>query len=225
MAQSESKLFGRYHDLILLIVGFILTGYFGTRLSESIQDRSWKEQHALTSCEADRAESEKVFQEVSTLMDRRLLRMRRLLDLTIHITDEARGNLSSSISFGTQRDFMEMRSDYKKALYQWNDALNKNRALVGRYFGGDMEMTFMNQIQQGFIVADDKLTKILVGPITEKPSNRPSPSGRPSVTIPTAYALGGPLKTELDELNVQIYQFDNAMIEGVTKRCRSAERE
>jgi hypothetical protein len=59
----EAKLFGKYNDFALLVFGFALTGLLGA----AIQERSWAYQHGLTNCEADRATSEKVFEDISAL--------------------------------------------------------------------------------------------------------------------------------------------------------------
>jgi hypothetical protein len=117
---EEKKLFGRHHDLFLLLVGFFFTSILGATLGYYFQNRSWDFQERARLVASEREAATKVFEEVSRLMDKRIYRMRQL---------------NWKLSGDNQAD-TELQMDlYRKILYEWNDSLNRNRAMVQRYFG------------------------------------------------------------------------------------------
>jgi peptidoglycan hydrolase-like protein with peptidoglycan-binding domain len=106
-------------DLTLLIVGFVLTTVVGGFLGYQYQRRTWQANRR----ESEREAASAVFDEISRAMDRRLYRMRRLY-WSVRDWDDQRVD--------------ESLSDYREILRDWNDNLNRNLALVYRYFGPEV---------------------------------------------------------------------------------------
>jgi hypothetical protein len=113
--------------LIPIIVGFLLTSVLGGILGSLLQQRTWDHQRkaALSDRELNAADS--VCRDVSKLLDKRLYRMLRLY---------------YALRFAKTADSAEAKEvarvrlrDYDSLLYEWNDQLNLNLALIGSYFG------------------------------------------------------------------------------------------
>src|SRR5262245_3995737 len=113
-------------QLLLLSVGFLLTGVVGAWLTNRFQQRAWEHQHALQQRAQERQQAFKTFEEVSTLLDKRLYRMRRLY--------WAAGRRARGAADET--DMQPARAAYDGVLLDWNDNLNRVLALVHTYFGG-----------------------------------------------------------------------------------------
>lgn len=134
---EEPKAFGRYHDVMIMLIGFTLTTVVGGLLSYS-----WQEQAAGHAREAEQRRFEQnaatdVFEELSRLMDRRLYRMRRL---HTGMADPHRDPAT-----------MRPRWDaYREVLFEWNENLNRNLALTQRYFGEDARTILEKEINEGF---------------------------------------------------------------------------
>src|SRR4051794_16195836 len=80
MSESDPKnrLFGKYQELVLLILGFAFTTVAGSVIGHSLQQKSFEHQHQVQRCDLDRAAGTKAYQELAALMDRRLLKLRLL---------------------------------------------------------------------------------------------------------------------------------------------------
>jgi hypothetical protein len=63
-------------QVFLLVIGFLLTSVAGGVLGLLFQERSWSHQHRAQQLDQQREQAIKVFEEVSSLLDRRLYRMR-----------------------------------------------------------------------------------------------------------------------------------------------------
>jgi hypothetical protein len=112
--KKKSGLADFAQKVLLLLIGFILTGILGVILSEGIKRSFLIEDFQAKNYESDLSQMQKSFDALSGLMDRRLFRMRRLVD-----------------SFQDEK-LQEQRSqrllDYRAVLIEWNDGLNKNKA-------------------------------------------------------------------------------------------------
>lgn len=106
-------------------LGFFLTTVVGGWWASRLQQRSWDRQNQLRLEEEDRKRASDVCRELSALLDRRLYRMRRLYWA---IDSFGAGHVEDSV-------LEARRKDYDEVVYQWNDALNTNLALVGSHFG------------------------------------------------------------------------------------------
>ena len=112
------------HPLLLLVVGFLLTGFFGQILIGKIQRRNWKHQFEIERLNRQIKETRTVYEHISLLLDKRIYRSRRLY-----------------YSFN-DRDIREINNkcvdcfkEFNEMLYKWNDSLNNNIAKIESYFG------------------------------------------------------------------------------------------
>lgn len=136
MPQSE-KLFGRYHDIAMLLTGFLLTTIVGGYLSHSWQTRSAEIQRVAEQKRNEIQAATAVFEDISRLMDKRLYRMRRI---------------SMGVGNDVDADIMSRRWDaYRESLFEWNENLNRYLALTQMYFGQEARDTLERDIQTRFI--------------------------------------------------------------------------
>lgn len=106
-------------QVFLLVLGFVLTTVVGGVLGYYYQRRTWDANRR----ESERTAAASVFDEISRAMDERLYRM-RLVYWGLRVGDEER--------------IAAAMGEYREALVKWNDSLNRNLALVYRYFGGNV---------------------------------------------------------------------------------------
>ena len=136
-------------QLLLVVVGFVLTSVAGGALGSWFRRRAWAHQHEIQrrdeerQREVQRREEEhqralKTFEEVSQLLDRRRYRMRRLYWAA---RDVAAGT-------GDQERLAAARADYRAVLAEWNDNLNRNLALVETYFGTPAREVMSGQVYE-----------------------------------------------------------------------------
>jgi hypothetical protein len=110
--------------LVPLVVGFVLTTVLGGALGLYFQNRSWDNQNDARLREDELRRADDVCRVLSSLLDRRLYRMLRLFHAL-------RADPDSTLSAAVE----ERLKDYTAVLFEWNDGLNLNLALVGTYFG------------------------------------------------------------------------------------------
>jgi hypothetical protein len=128
------------NQVALLVLGFVLTTVVGGILGYYFQLRTW---------DANRRESERtaaadVFEDVSRAMDERLYRMRQLY---------------WGLKARNEERIAAAMDEYRSALVKWNDNLNRNLALVYRYFGRDVWAFLSGTIYQEFAVIGRHLEK------------------------------------------------------------------
>ena len=176
----EEKLFGKYHDLLLLLIGFVLTSLLGGYLTHAWQTRAADitrlEQQKQSEIQSARA----VFEETSRLMDKRIYRMRRI-----------------SMGYGNSVDSDELEvrwGAYREVLFEWNENLNRNLALVQMYFGENAREILEKDIQQRFIRFGRMIEQSRKNPQSNSYEQR--------------------LKVA-DDLNNYIYNFDLHLIEKI----------
>jgi hypothetical protein len=135
-------------DLALLVLGFVLTTVAGGALGYYLQNRAWDHQNDARLVEAERAAAAEVFDELSTLMDKRLYRM----------TQVAAALRDESMSAD---DLDRYVKDYREVRYAWNDTLNRNLARTQTYFGDDLRAYLEANVYEGFTRAHDHLLMAL----------------------------------------------------------------
>jgi hypothetical protein len=113
--------------LVPVVVGFLLTTVVGGLLGVYLQRRSWSHQYNVQLAAARRDRAVALFEELSRLLDRRLYRMRRLYWT---LRRERERPLS-------ERGAKSLE-DYDAVLFEWNDNINRNLALLERSFGSRM---------------------------------------------------------------------------------------
>ena len=123
------------NELAPILLGFLLTTVLGGFLGVYLQQRSWAHRFKVERATAERDRAVQVFDEISRLLDRRLYRMRRLA-WTLE------GEHNRPLSQRGQKSL----SDYDAVLFDWNDSINRNLALLERYFGAERRDELDNEI-------------------------------------------------------------------------------
>jgi hypothetical protein len=112
-------------NIISIALGFVLTTIVGGWWASRLQQRSWNRQNDLRLKEDENQRAAAACHEVTALLDKRLYRMRRLHWAIAEYNHDTRGE-----------DLLGARlKDYDEVLYEWNDRLNVNLAILGSYFG------------------------------------------------------------------------------------------
>jgi len=107
-------------DVIAVVVGFLLTTVAGGWWASRLQQRAWLRQNEVQLRQAEHEIAAGACKEITSLLDRRLYRMQRL------VWAAAGGDLD---------ELERRRQQYVAVLFDWNDHLNTNLSVVGTYFG------------------------------------------------------------------------------------------
>ncbi|MFI6536637.1 hypothetical protein ACIBHY_29595 [Nonomuraea sp. NPDC050547] len=127
------------NELMPVVAGFLLTTVLGGVLGFFFQRRAWAHQHRVQTRDRDRERAVMVFEEVSRLLDKRLYRLRLLY-------------WSLAGDTGTRSAKSETRMEgYRQVLFEWNDSINRNLALIQQYFGVELRDRFDNRIGADFV--------------------------------------------------------------------------
>jgi hypothetical protein len=112
----------------------VLTTVCGGFLGAYLHHRHAHHQWIQSRWEKELRESQKVFEELSRLLDRRLYRTRLFLG-----------------SFARSREEVELRlAGYRRVVTQWNDNINRLLALLSIYFGEEMRNTVDDDLGEEF---------------------------------------------------------------------------
>src|ERR1700692_4860547 len=118
---TTDKLFGKYQEVAMLVLGFLLATVVGGLLGTWFQKRSWVHEHSIQLCESDREAAIKRSDNLMDSMDKRLLAMRKLA-----------WKLESAKSLA---DVEAERKNNRDARDEWSAHINSNLAFTQRYFG------------------------------------------------------------------------------------------
>src|SRR3954451_10252845 len=110
-------------EIFKTLLSFVLLTVVGGVLGAALQHRSWKYKWSLESKEKRLSISRDVFQEVSRLMDKRLFRSRQL-----HLW----------LKRGESEKIEKALTDCRSCLFEWNDSINRNLAMLEFYFSRDI---------------------------------------------------------------------------------------
>jgi hypothetical protein len=139
-------------NLAPVILGFLLTTVLGGLLGLYFQNRTWDHQNKIQQADQERlrkmqlAEEKReralqVFDEVSRLLDKRLYR----LMLVYWCLPAEHGQSSHAPSAESRLE------NYLQVLYEWNDSLNRNLALLQHYFGKSMRDRLDYEVGASFV--------------------------------------------------------------------------
>lgn len=128
------------NPLVVAMIVFFLSSIIGTKVSQKVQDRSWENKDRERKKEKQLDEAIKLFEELSSLMDKRLYLERRVLSA---YNDNKRG-------WVPKEKIDTAFSDYNKFLYEWNFSLNKNICKLEQYFGVEIKNLFHCRIMLDF---------------------------------------------------------------------------
>lgn len=178
---AESNL---WPEVTPVAVGFILTTLLGGLLGHHLQNRSWRFQRQESLRELHQAEATKIFDEVSCLLDQRLYRM-------------------SLVRWALERHPLDTKlldarwAMYRRSVFKWNDKVNRNRALVARYFGDDASQRFELSIGEGFVEYGRELEKCY------REQRSPTPEEK------------GVIQSLSERMTSAIWNFDNDLVERI----------
>jgi hypothetical protein len=113
--------------LVPVIIGFLLTTVLGGFLGSWLQQRAWDHQRSADLIDKELESADDVCRHLSKLLDKRLYRMLRLYYIL-------RG---ASMPWVSKEAIQDRLQEYDALLFEWNDQVNLNLALVGAYFGQD----------------------------------------------------------------------------------------
>jgi peptidoglycan hydrolase-like protein with peptidoglycan-binding domain len=174
---------GMVNQLILLAVGFLLTGVVGSALGY-FQRTTWANQHEVERRDEERRQAAKIFDEVSSLLDRRLYRMRRVYwEARRCCQGTATGRLPAAVD------------DYRDVLMAWNDNLNRLLALTYTHFGGGVRRQLETEVFEQYASIGRALDEFL----------RQVSASSKGVEIP-------PLGRRLNMLGYQVYHLNLRML-------------
>ncbi|GAA4263796.1 hypothetical protein [Dactylosporangium darangshiense] len=138
-------------NLLPILLGFVLTTVIGGLFASFLQHRSWQYQNAARLREEERQKASDVCQRMTSLVDKRLYRMQRLLWA---INGRSNGRIT--------REMLDSRlRDYDEVLLEWNDQLNARLAVVGAYFGKDVRDFLDQVVYEAFSEAGRSLEDLL----------------------------------------------------------------
>lgn len=149
-SNKEKKLFGIYHEVTLLFLGFLLTTLVGGSLTYWYQKLAWDRDDLSKKKQEELSRAGAVFDDVSRLLDKRLYRLRKL---------------EWAIEEGSSpSELISLRKQYQAVVSDWNENLNRNLALTDRYFGPELRQELEGSITEGFRNLHSELTKVLRDP-------------------------------------------------------------
>jgi hypothetical protein len=178
----------RQHELKLLIWGFVLTtvtggllSFFFQELQEGQKVKADERSENARIMEQRQLQATELFNELSPIIDTRLYNWRRL---------------AWGIEDQIPEDSLKKRYlEYQEVFLKWNRNLNRNRALVCRFFGPDL--------LENNIVPQFRNLQIVIMNIYNTPR-----ASRPAFN-------NGNLDCLSDSLNEVIYEFNNSMAESI----------
>ena len=169
------------HELKMLILSFILVTLIGGALTAfyGFLNDKW------SLAEERRSEATLLFREISTIMDTRLYLWRKI---------------AWAIQYEKEVDEIYIHlENYRGSVNSWNFNLNKNRALLCRYFGPNLGRELEITISKEFTRLQNILTPRLG---TDK-------------KVPNKKIGSSKFEKQATDLNRLIYQFNNQMAEQI----------
>jgi murein L,D-transpeptidase YcbB/YkuD len=166
--------------LVLLLTGFVLTTVLGGGLTYVFQQSSWRHQYRVQREDLRRDQAMRTFEEVSKLLDQRLYRMRQVYWAAKAIA-KGRGD-RARLDTAVQA--------YRAVLTDWNDNLNRVRALVHTYFGEEARQILEHRLHEEYVAIGEELDQFVR-----------EVSSAPDVPV-------RPIGARLTQLSHRVYTFD-----------------
>lgn len=139
------------NPLVLLLTGFVLTTVVGGGLTYVFQRATWRHQHRVQREDLRRDQALRTFEEVSKLLDQRLYRMRQVYWAAKAIAKD-RGEAARLDAAVTA---------YRAVLVDWNDNLNRVRALVHTYFGEEAREILEHRLHEEYVAIGEELDQFV----------------------------------------------------------------
>ncbi|GII78591.1 hypothetical protein Sru01_35730 [Sphaerisporangium rufum] len=182
-------------QLVLLGLGFILTTVLGGLLGYFFQRRSWAHQYKIQQREREREQASKTFEEISSLLDRRLYRMRLVFWAA-----------KRQAADGAAAGLAEAREHYREVLLTWSDNLNRSSALTQVYFGTGTRRR-LEELYEDYAAIGRALDQFMrdLGHETAREKGETSVRFRRIEQVP-------PIGQRLDQLSHQVYVMNLHML-------------
>jgi hypothetical protein len=135
-----------WDNVLPILLGFVPTTVIGGLFASVLQQRSWRYQKAARLREEERQKASDVCQRISSLVHKRLYRMKRLLWA---IVGRANGRT-------TAEAVDDRLHEYDEVLYEWNSELNARLVVVGAYFGKDVRDFLDRVVYEAFMEAGNE---------------------------------------------------------------------
>ena len=145
--KKDLKAFGKWHDIIVVIIAFFLTTVGGSTIGYILQDQHWKNKHREDLLQSQIKRSEEVYRDMSTIMYERLYGMRKLMWIY-------------SDGINDEYTIDKRWDDYRKLLNVWNKNLGRNLGLLEIHFGRKTKESFQYKIHHRFRLIGQRLQNI-----------------------------------------------------------------
>ncbi len=170
----------KYKELIIFFIGFVMTSLVGSYVAFEFQNRSWENQHKVELIDYERQQAIQVFLDISSIMDNRLYKMRKVY---------------WGKRFDVDQNVLDSRNNkYDEILDIWNSNLNKNLALLERYFGVKNRYYFEFILHKNFFELSKKISFLKVNSFDDE------------------FNI---VNKEIDDLNSYIYKFDKKLLNSI----------
>ena len=171
-----------YRELLVVLFAFFLT----TVIGGWFQNRIWERQRDDDLLQSEYRLAESTFSEISTMMDDRLYQIKEII-------------LSYKYNRKDSVFVEKMWEDYDVSSRVWNRNVNKNFALLNRYFGKELYVYYEKKIYGFFVYFDDQLKKIRYsGLLSDDEMNK--------------------LEDELNVLSNMIYKYDLTLLNALKRK-------
>jgi hypothetical protein len=151
----HEKLFGKYHEIALMVLGFFLTTIVAGGITFWYQKKAWDRDDLSKRKQEEINRASVLFDDLSRLLDKRLYRLR-------NVQWALEGEKKAS-----QEELAALRAQYRAIIVEWNESLNRNLALTERYFGSDVRSQLEGSISGEFIALHKELKQVLSDPNDE----------------------------------------------------------
>lgn len=129
-------------QFVLLVAGVLLTGGVGGFFAHYFQTRAWANQRETANRDLERSHAGSFYEELSSRLDRRLYRMKRL-NWALRGVDGVEG-----------RDRLESAVDaYDAVLAEWNESINSTFARCEIFFGVRVRSLLEDSVYEEFAAA------------------------------------------------------------------------
>lgn len=142
--ESHPKLFGRFHDLVLLLIGFALTTLVGHWLSYQYQHREWNDRKKTELAQLNKERAREVFDDALSLSEHLFLDAQYLLH------DIQTGN-----------DHEKSLSKYRSSHSNWELRIHGLSVQIQVLFGDDLMRTYLTDVAGNFRFLDAQLQQIV----------------------------------------------------------------
>ena len=129
-------------QIVVLVVGVLLTSGLGGAIAFFFQSRTWEHQRRVTNRDNERFQAIAFYEEITTRFDRRLYRMRQV---NWTARDAARGQPSAPLD--------EAIAHYREVLVDWNESVNRVFAFAEIYFGVGVRRILKDRVYEDFAAA------------------------------------------------------------------------